>query len=159
MGLVGAMDMTDNMMLRGIPEGTFRLYGQKDAKKPGGTDHRGTGNRDSRRHHPGAQAVRGQCPEGFGGKGRFLPIPRCLWWHIRSADWISTHPTPSTIFSMSRRNRSGRYLRRRGSGCAPGAVRPYSGAVRRTGKRCCGRKDSDQGTGGADDDQDRRWIK
>ena len=32
MGLVGAMDMTDNMMLRGIPQGTFLLYGQKDAK-------------------------------------------------------------------------------------------------------------------------------
>ena len=26
-------------------------------------------------------------------------------------------------------------------------------------KRCCGRQDSDQGTGGADDDQDRRWLK
>lgn len=71
MGLVGSMDMTDNMMLRGYRNGR-PLCGQEDAQKPGGAYHRGTGGGYPGRHHAGAQAVRRKCAEGPGGTRDFI---------------------------------------------------------------------------------------
>ena len=108
-GLVGAMDMTDNMMLKGYPRGRS-FFTDRKTPKTWRSRSRGAGNRDPGVATP-VRKLSGEMSRRCWWKGRFLPIPRCLWWPIRSADWISTHPTPSIISPMSRRTGSGRCMR------------------------------------------------
>ena len=104
MGLVGAMDMTDNMMLRGYRRGRSFFTDRKTPKNlaeqiieeleivtPGVSTP--------------VRKLSGEMSRRCWWEGDFFQSQRCLWWPIRSADWISTHPTPSIISSMSRRNR------------------------------------------------------
>ena len=69
MGLVGDMDLTDNMMLRSFQKGQFRVYQTENRPKKLAEDvveESGGGN--ARYYHTGAPSFRRKCAEGAGRK-------------------------------------------------------------------------------------------
>ena len=136
MGLVGSMDITDNMMLRSYRSGPHGFY--------------------ARGKHSCTPAVRRKCTEGSGRPGN-RPNAQSADDGIsgtRTGHQLFLHNLPAD--EPAERKRSCRDLCGRGPGRADGTVRPDSGSVRRKGQRYRGRPESGQAADRLDDDQGGR---
>ena len=69
MGLVGSMDLTNNMLLRSFRRGHSPFVDRGFPRKAGGKRGAGAGGEHPQPEHPGAPLIRRQCAEGAGGPG------------------------------------------------------------------------------------------
>ena len=77
MGLVGNMDIVDNMMLRSYRAGPVGVPAAQGAQGPGQAHHRGAGGRHPRREHARAGACpAATCRRSWSG-AKSPPRPRC----------------------------------------------------------------------------------
>ncbi len=156
MGLVGPMDMVDNMMIRSYKKGGLLLGGSPLAQDAGRAHHQRAGGRHAGRDHAGGQALRRQRAEGAGGPRDRLESHRADGGlsGARSGHQFVVYDLQSA--QRAEAPRRGGAVRGRGSGRAAGAVRPDHGHVRRPGHGRGGRAHDHQGRGRHADDAGRK---
>ena len=155
MGLVAAMGMTDNMMLRGYKKGIPFFTDRRTPKAMAEQLIK-----ELEIVTPGVSTPVGRLSGGNVQKvlvGREISSnPRVLMvaYPVRGLDINSSY----TIYHLlnEQKSRGSGDLRRGRPGCAPGALRPHSGALRWKSKRDRRRKNSYKRRNRTYDDKDRR---
>ena len=128
--------LADNMVAPFLPPRQIDLYRPPLAPRTGRIRGAGAERKHAERGYARAPSLRRQRAEGACRPRDRKRADRAAHGVCRCGVWISIRRIRSmTLSTAQKESRCCRYLRRRGSGRAAGAVRPYPCSVRRQGQR------------------------